>query len=273
MLSDPEKRKIYDLQGEEGVNEDTARKAQNEANQNMFRDMGGMNVNMNFDDIFNKFFGEGAQGPGGTFKFSFGSAGGGGFGGGFNQNQVENYFKDSAVVNIDMGNLSTFYRRKYVWVVFFYNREKNDVQKLAEEFRTLAAKMKGIIEVGAVDCQENDEICEELGVKSKSHVIKIYSEKISDSGQVYKGKIEWKSLSNSATSKMESFVSIVTNENYNDFMNREKNNIKLLLFSNKKNIPPLYKALSKFSKLISFGLVKEGDSLQSNFGIKSVPSV
>ena len=172
-----------------------------------------------------------------------------------------------------MGNLSSFYRRKYVWVVFFYNREKNDIKKLSEEFKTLASHMKGIIEVGAVDWQENDEIWEELGVTSKNHVIKIYTEKISDTGEIYKGKTEWKLISNYATSKMESFVSIVTNENYNDFMQREKNSIKLLLFSNKKNIPALYKALSKFSKLISFGMVKEGDALQSSFNIKTHPSL
>ena len=133
--------------------------------------------------------------------------------------------------------------------------------------------MKGIIEVGAVDCQENDEIWEELGVSSKSHVTKIYTEKINDNGTVYKGKIEWKSISNSATAKMESFVSIVTNESYNDFMQREKSHIKLLLFSNKKNIPALYKALSKFSKLITFGMVKEGDNLQKSFNIKTLPSL
>ena len=69
VLSDPEKRKIYNLQGEEGVNQETARQAQNEANQHMFTNM-GMNANMNFDEVFNKFFGGGAGGGAGGFKFT-----------------------------------------------------------------------------------------------------------------------------------------------------------------------------------------------------------
>ena len=121
VLSDPQKRKVYDMHGEEGVNQESARQAQNEANQHMFNNM-GMNANMNFDDIFKQFFGGGggdAGAGGGGFHFNFGT--GGAQGGGFNQKQqLEDYFKDSDVINISMGNLSTFYRRKYVWVVFFY---------------------------------------------------------------------------------------------------------------------------------------------------------
>ena len=39
-------------------------------------------------------------------------------------------------------------------------------------------------------------------------------ESYSDDGERYTGKIEWKVIANFATSKMQSFVSIVTSSNY-----------------------------------------------------------
>lgn len=72
---------------------------------------------------------------------------------------------------------------------------------------------------------------------------------------------------------MESFVSIVTDNGYNDFMNREKDNFKALLFTSKKSTPALYKALSKFTKKVTFGLVRESDPLSKNFKISKFPSL
>lgn len=72
---------------------------------------------------------------------------------------------------------------------------------------------------------------------------------------------------------MESFVSIVNDKNYKDFMNRERNNIKVLLFSNKKKTPPVYKALSKFSKQITYGIVRSDDPLTNSFKVSSIPSL
>lgn len=55
-LSDPDKRRIYDQQGEEGVREHEQRQGQQGGH-------GGFN-DMNFDDIFSNFFG-GGRGRGG----------------------------------------------------------------------------------------------------------------------------------------------------------------------------------------------------------------
>jgi hypothetical protein len=107
----------------------------------------------------------------------------------------------------------------------------------------------------------------------KTPTIKIYAEKINDVGEIYKGKYQWKLISNKATAKLESLVSIVTENGFIDFMNRVKDNFKVLLFTNKKKTPSVYKALSKFSKQMSFGLVRESDSLTKSFKIDKLPSL
>ena len=72
---------------------------------------------------------------------------------------------------------------------------------------------------------------------------------------------------------MESFVDYVTYENYSDFI--KKDLYKVLLFTDKKSTPPLYKALSKdFKGSLIFGEVRQANSnLLQKFKIKELPTL
>lgn len=48
----------------------------------------------------------------------------------------------------------------------FYKSNDEESKKIKDEYRTLAEKMYGIIKVGAVDCMEDEELCEEFSVYS-----------------------------------------------------------------------------------------------------------
>ena len=56
-------------------------------------------------------------------------------------------------------------------------------------------------------------------------------------------------------------------------MEREKEKYKVLLFTNKKSTPPIYKALSKYKDDFSYGIVRETDALTKEFKIPKVPSL
>lgn len=73
--------------------------------------------------------------------------------------------------------------------------------------------MYGIIKVGAIDCNEDEELCEEFTVYSVPKIL-VFNENYGDEGLEYKGKMDWKSLSTFATNKMQNFCSIITNESY-----------------------------------------------------------
>ncbi len=84
---------------------------------------------------------------------------------------------------------------------------------MKDEYKTLAEKMYGIIKIGAIDCREDEELCEEFAVYSVPKLM-VYSENYGDEGEEVVGKKDWKAISSFATHKMQNFVSIVTKENY-----------------------------------------------------------
>jgi thioredoxin-like negative regulator of GroEL len=49
-------------------------------------------------------------------------------------------------------------------VILFYKSTNEESKKLKDEYKLLAEKMYGILKVGAVDCQEDEEMCEEFAV-------------------------------------------------------------------------------------------------------------
>jgi hypothetical protein len=69
---------------------------------------------------------------------------------------------------------------------------------LKDEYRLLAEKMYGIIKVGAVECEDDEEVCEEFSTYSVPTIL-VYQESYSDDGERYQGKMEWKSIANFAT--------------------------------------------------------------------------
>jgi tRNA(Leu) C34 or U34 (ribose-2'-O)-methylase TrmL len=73
----------------------------------------------------------------------------------------------------------------------------------------------------------------------------------------YSGNWELQDLAKIAIDLMESFVSIVTSANYESFVNEDPSKNKVLLFTNKKATPPLFKALSKeYKGRLLFGQIK-----------------
>lgn len=104
----------------------------------------------------------------------------------------------------------------------FYDLTKKESRDLKEEYSTLASKMYGIIKVGAIDCHEEEELCEEFQVYSSNPpVVKIFTENAADDGDKHTGKMEWKSLSSAAASRMQSFVSVVNSDNYQKFIDQD----------------------------------------------------
>ena len=183
-------------------------------------------------------------------------------------------FENSDVIKLNLQQIFQFYRRKEIWVILFHKAKDEESKKLKDEYKLLAEKMYGILKVGAVECEDDEELCEEFGVYQVPTLM-VYQESYGDDGEKYQGKLDWKSIGNFATYKMQSFVSIVTLDNYEQFVNREPSKYKVLLFTQRKTTAPIFKALSKqYKDKLLFGEVRQSEkALVDKFNVKTLPTL
>ena len=299
VLSNDEKRKIYDQYGEEGI------KAEEQG--------GGAGAHFNFDnmgfeEIFSQFFGGGKGGGGAKFEFNMGgggnkrqgSSGFGGFGGifdtifggggnggfgGFQGGQQgrkqkpkdgmkdQNYFKNTKVKSIKMKSLTLLYSRKNIWFVYFYRKGDQNYEKYVKTMIEFAEKTEGLFNAGAVNCIKDEEICEEFEV-SQTPSIMFFSENEKDYNR-YDGKVDFNSLFNYATKRMSYYVNEITKEKLSDFFSKKNDKYHVILFTSKDSTPSLYKALSKFfiNKLIFGEVHKTQTELVELFKIREFPTL
>lgn len=261
VLSDPEKRKIYDKYGEEGVKEQTARENAGQQGHGGF----GFNMGGDFDDIFNSFMGGGGRGH---FRQ-------GGFGHRQQEEEEEekDLFPNTDVINLSMDSISKLYRRREIWFVLFYKGNDKNLKDMIELWKTLAEKVYGIFKVAAINCKKDEEICEEFDVRSTPLIV--YFPENSQSEEVYRGIKKWEDIFKFGASRMQSFVRVINSNNYGDFITENSHQHKVILFTQRKSTPPLFKALSKhFKDKLSFGEIRQSEKeLAQRFEINVFPSI
>ena len=76
------------------------------------------------------------------------------------------YSKSSGVVDLSPNNFDNRVKdSEGVWIVEFYAPWCGHCQKLAPEYQKAAKALKGIIGVGAVDCDQHKSLCGQYGVQ------------------------------------------------------------------------------------------------------------
>lgn len=163
--------------------------------------------------------------------------------------------------------MGMFYRRQEIWVVYFYNPKKDECKRFKDEYVKLSEKLYGIIKVAGVNCHQEEELCEEFSVYDVPQIL-IFTEQFKDDGERYKGKMDWNSLANAASRKMQNFVQLVNEQNFDSFMSRDQQKAKILYFTDKKTTSAIMKAMSKkYLDKVSLGEVRHSDPLSQSFKV------
>ena len=244
VLNDDKLRQIYDQHGEEGVKQ--------------HQQMGGQQHGGNFRDIFDFFF-----------------RGGMNMGGGQNvqEGPERNFFENSDVLQLKMENLSKLLNRRKIWFVYFFRSNEQGFEEKKQKIIDIASQSYGIFHFGAVNCKDDEEICEDYSVYGTSKILYF-----PDSGQdeeEYKGPIEFQAIFKFGAKLMQNFVRIINKDNFHDFMSTHSELYHVLLFTSKKTTPPLFKALSKdYLNHLSFGEIRQSETeLINMFNVTTFPTL
>jgi len=145
--------------------------------------------------------------------------------------------------------------------MYFFNPKLQECKDFKESYIQVAEKLYGMIKVGAIDCLREEELCEEFAAFDVPQIL-IFTEAYVDDGERYRGDMKAEQIINAAAKKMQNFVSSVNEGNYDSFVDRDRTTKnKIMLFTDKKSTPTVFKALSKkHIDRLNFGEVKQSET-------------
>jgi len=194
------------------------------------------------------------------------------------------YEKSEDIVELTDSNFAqTVIGSDYVWLVEFYAPWCGHCKQFAPEYARAAKNLHGIVHVGAVNCDEQKQICGAFGIQGFP-TVKIFpwsTVPVPDGqpGQVMKEPTEYNgarsasSLAKAAIDMVPNFVHKIDESSEEKFM---KNTLgKVLLFTDKKTVPTLFKALAlEYRNRLHFGWIKSSEKeLVEKYGVEKFPTV
>lgn len=157
---------------------------------------------------------------------------------------------------------------------FFENGSKED-QAFLSEYNKVASELKGMAKICAISCTDHPVFCQKQGVKDTPTVM-VYPPNPVPAFK-YDGKLESKGIASKVARFFPDFSTKLTQENIDSFMTGDPSKPKVLLFSNKKSVPMMWKALSSetvFKRTVEFGFVTDdAKELVDRYKVKKFPTV
>jgi len=171
----------------------------------------------------------------------------------------------------------------HVWVVEFFAPWCGHCQHFAPEYVKAAKNLHGIVHVGAVNCDDQKQICGAFGIQGFP-TVKIFPWSTvpvpnGEPGQITKEPVDYNgqrtaaSVAKAAIDMLPNFVHKVDADSEEKFL--ENNLGKVLLFTDKKSVPTLFKALAlEYRNRLHFGWIKSSEKeLVEKYKVEKFPTV
>jgi len=129
-----------------------------------------------------------------------------------------------------------------VSIVHFYKESDGKSKDFVPAFDEWTNEYRGVFKIGSVDCDEFDKLCEKQGV-TEFPTIKIYPPNPIPVFN-FEGDLETSKIQKAAAKYLHSNIIEITNANLKTFLAENPSVPKVLLFTDKKGIPMIYKGLS-----------------------------
>lgn len=201
------------------------------------------------------------------------------------------YSEEDGVVELNKENFAAqVFGTEHVWVVEFFAPWCGHCKALKPEYIKAAKSLRGIIRVGAVNCDEQKELCGAMEVKGFP-TLKLFpserTEKSVEGGKKrgfvkipveYDGPRTAASIATRATSMLPNFATVLADEEKADaWLAAPPALPKVILFTDKSSTPTLYKALSiDFHNAVEMAEVRKSQqskSLLQRFSVTKFPTL
>jgi hypothetical protein len=167
------------------------------------------------------------------------------------------------------------FRDSEVSSLWFFKDDNKADQPVLDEYNKVAKDLKGMAKICAINCNDWPVFCDKQGVK-ETPTIMIYPTNPMPAFK-FEGKLEAKAISGKVARFMPDFTTKLTSENVDTYATTDPTKPKVILFSNKKNVPLIWKALSSetvFKRTVKFGFASEEDKeVCAKFKVKKFPTV
>mmetsp|Transcript_117240 Transcript_117240/g.203645 ORF Transcript_117240/g.203645 Transcript_117240/m.203645 type:complete len:563 (-) Transcript_117240:82-1770(-) len=259
VLTDKEKRKTYDEHGEEGLKEGGQSEGNAEA---MFRQFFGREPNGKVRIIrrggMMQFVEEGEEGP------------------------EENLYDNTDVIELTDDTYKSFVdHRDEPWLVFFYKPNNDDCVAVKDEYGQVGKTYKDFVKIASVNCRQQGKTCRSASIdKNDLPAVRWFPEDSESPPEVFEGLINTKLLSKFVSSSLKDFSTILSDKRQMREWKDNQNLPAVVLFSDKREVPPMWKALSReFNRRVAMGVVLRCDKngvfkneLQREFDVR-IPGV
>lgn len=273
ILSDEEKRQLYDRYGEAGVDP--------RAQQQGPRGGGSFHAHDAFR-MFEQFFGGGAN-----FGFNFGTAGqqrpprqqnffnqGNNRYGSTPERPADLYANAMNVYHLSAQSFQQAVLKNVddLWVVQFYRNSQSN--KFVQEFDTLAQQLKGFAKLGVVNADKEASLVSDYGIEKYPTFLIFHHGANHATPEKYNGEPNVQQLMDTSLSRLPNHVSGLTKGNYEQFLS-DNEKPKLILFVSKFKAPPSFNAVAfRYRNRVSCGLIFKNEQEKLNlFEVKQYPTL
>ena len=180
----------------------------------------------------------------------------------------------SPLTRSDFDGVISKFRDRQISVVYFYRPDDEDSSKYFEPLNAIATELRGMFKFAAVNCDDQSKLCADEGA-SELPLVMLYPLRPLSPEPYPRGEMDTlgdeKGLKKTLYRMLPSdHITTLTEETVSAFQSNDEHLPKVILFSNKKVAPPLFKALStEFSKEIHFGFFSSpSDDVLRNFKLK-----
>ena len=152
----------------------------------------------------------------------------------------------STLINLNPMNFDTQItnnrNKQVIAFVHFYSPDDGKSKQLKDVFIELDKEYSGMFKLAGLNCKKFKDLCSKEGVTDYP-TYKIYPP-LPAPPMKYEGKIESKNIISYLGRFVGNKAQELNNNNFDEFINGRANIPKVILFTNKKNIPLIFKRLS-----------------------------